>query len=348
VVQRPRSITCWWCRTPGKPASPRGRRPRSDRHRAHAVLRVPPGWALRIAAAHDGSIKWATTWAIGDSSAAGPGWSPLGTRWSSSPRPLAARRQRRYGSWVTPLPQIVDEARRLMQAACEQGVPIRLVGGLAVRMRADDAFHEGLSREYNDIDLVTLKGKGKVVTQFLESMGYQPHREFNGLNGHERLLFHDLTNRRQLDVFVGVFRMCHQIPIGDRTTIDAVTVPLAELLLTKLQIVRLNEKDLRDVIAIVYHHDVAEHDGDTINAARIAHLCADDWGLWRTCKMNIERAEQGLSQYDIAADERDVVKHRLDALWQRIESEPKSRGWRLRDRIGDRRRWYDEPEEVGA
>ena len=247
-----------------------------------------------------------------------------------------------------PLPQIVDEARRLTAAAAERDVPVRLVGGLAVRIRADEAFHAGLSREYRDIDLVTLKGKSKQVAGFLEAMGYEPHRAFNGLNGSERLLFHDLANRRQLDVFVGAFRMCHEIPIGHRLTVDPVTLPLAELLLTKLQIVKLNEKDLRDIVALLHHHDVADHDGETINAARIAQLCADDWGLWRTSKMNVERVREGIADYDIASAERDEVRSRLDHIWQRVEAEPKSRGWKLRDRVGDRKQWYDDPEEVNA
>ncbi len=247
-----------------------------------------------------------------------------------------------------PLPQILDEARRLATAALEQDVPIRLVGGLAVRIRVDEAFHPGLSRDYKDIDFVTLKGRGKVVAGFIEQMGYEPQAQFNAMNGRERLLFFDLVNQRQLDVFVGAFRMCHEIPITNRITLDPMTLPLAELLLTKLQIVNLNEKDMRDVIAILHHHEIDEHDGDTINAARVAQLCAEDWGLWRTCKMNVERVREGVEGYDIAQDERAIVEQRLDRLWERIEAEPKSRGWRLRDRIGDRKRWYDEPEEVDA
>jgi hypothetical protein len=247
-----------------------------------------------------------------------------------------------------PLPQILDEARRLATAALERDVPLRLVGGLAVRIRVDETFHPGLSREYKDIDFVTLKGRAKAVTQFLENMGYEPHTQFNAMNGHERLLFHDFGNERQLDVFVGAFRMCHEIPINDRITRDPMTLPLAELLLTKLQIVSLNEKDLRDIIAILHHHEIADHDGDTINAGRVAKLCADDWGLWRTCKMNFARVREGLESYDIAQEERHVVEQRLDRLWEHIEAQPKSRGWKLRDRIGDRKRWYDEPEEVDA
>jgi hypothetical protein len=247
-----------------------------------------------------------------------------------------------------PLPQILDEARRLATAALERDVPVRLVGGLAVRIRVDDAFHPGLSREYKDIDFVTLKGRSKAIVRFMEEMGYESSQQFNAMNGHERLLFYDLANGRQLDVFVGIFRMCHEIPITDRITLDPMTLPLAELLLTKLQIVNLNEKDLRDIVAILHHHEIADRDGDTINGSRVAQLCGEDWGLWRTSKMNFQRVREGLAQYDIAQDERATVEQRLDGLWERIEAEPKSRGWRIRDRIGDRKRWYDEPEEVGA
>jgi len=247
---------------------------------------------------------------------------------------------------TAPLAQIVEEARRLTSAAVEQNIPVRLLGGLAVRASVSGAFHTSLSREYKDIDFVTLKDRGKVVTGFLEEMGYEPDRQFNAFGGGTRLLFHDPSHGRQLDVFVGAFRMCHAIPLGARLSLDPVTVPLAELLLTKLQVVSLNEKDLRDIVAILYHHEVADRDGHTINAQRVAELCAQDWGLWRTCKMNFERVHGGLEPYNLAADERATVQQRLDRLWARIDAEPKTRGWRLRDRIGDRKRWYEEPDEV--
>jgi hypothetical protein len=251
---------------------------------------------------------------------------------------------------VTPpaLPGIIDEARRLIAAAGGQGVPVRLIGGVAVRLRADASFEPALSRDYRDIDLVTVKGGSKKVTAFLEEMGYQPQLAFNSLNGSDRLLFHDVANARQLDVFVGTFRMCHAIPVGDRLTVDDVTLPLAELLLTKLQIVKLNEKDLRDMVAILHHQEVADHDGDAINALRIAKLCADDWGLWRTSKMNLERVREGAAAYGLAPSDLRAIEARIERIWREIESTPKPRAWRLRDRIGDRKRWYDDPEEVAA
>jgi hypothetical protein len=246
-----------------------------------------------------------------------------------------------------PLPSVVDEARRLLEAAEAQSVGVRLIGGVAVNMRAGDRHHPGLTRTYADIDLVTTKGKGREVGQFLETQGYVGNVQFNAINGHSRLLFYDMGNERQVDVFVGAFSMCHTIPLGDRILAEHFTVPLAELLLTKLQVVQLNEKDLRDILALVVHHDVAETDGDAINAAWVARLLADDWGLWRTSKMNIERAREGAGGYDLDEDARAAIVDRLDRLWARIEAEPKSRGWRLRDRIGDRKRWYEEPEEIG-
>ena len=249
---------------------------------------------------------------------------------------------------TTPLPDIVEEARRVVAAAAERSVPVRLVGGLAVRLRATEPMPPALAREYKDIDLVTLKGKGKDVIALLRELGYEPKERFNAMNGHERLLFHDLANRRQLDVFVGAFRMCHEIPVTQRIALDPIAVPLAELLLTKLQVVQLNEKDQRDIIALLYDHDVAESDGETVNGAEVGRLCADDWGLWRTSRGTLERVRAGMGSYDLPEGGRERVLGRIDLLEAAIERAPKSRSWRMRDRIGDRKQWYVDPEEVGG
>jgi hypothetical protein len=247
-----------------------------------------------------------------------------------------------------PLQNVVDEAERVLRAAAESDVPLRLLGGLAVRLHAPDGLHPAVARDYKDIDFVTVRGKSRDAAQLLAALGYEPNREFNAIAGHRRLLFYDMEHGRQLDVFVGSFEMCHTLPIADRIELDPVTIPLAELLLTKLQVVELNEKDQRDILALLHHHDVGDGDGDgeTINAAYIAGLCAGDWGLWRTLKMNIERSREALPKYEFSADEERSIAGRLDALWGAIEAEPKSRKWKLRDRVGDRRRWYEEPEEV--
>jgi len=166
------------------------------------------------------------------------------------------------------------------------------------------------------------------------------------MNGNERLLFHDLPHGRQVDVFVGSFRMCHVIPLTERLSPEHRTVPLAELMLTKLQIVELNEKDVRDTLLLFHGHDVADHDRDTVNSRRIAELCANDWGLWRTITHNLQRCRELIGGYDLLDADRQRICDRLGAVLERIEAEPKSRGWKLRAKIGERKRWYELPEEV--
>jgi hypothetical protein len=246
-----------------------------------------------------------------------------------------------------PRPDIAEEAKRLMAAADERGLPLRLIGGLAVQQHAENGLHPRLRRDPKDIDFVTLKGRGVAAEALMKSMGYEPDVQFNQLNGHRRLLFYDRAHRRQVDIFVGAFEMAHIIPITERIQLDGVTIPLAELLLTKLQVVQLNEKDQRDIIAILYHHPVGVSDANAINGGYVAKLLANDWGLWRTTKLNIERSHEALAGYGLEPDQQEVVEKRLADLWSRIEAEPKSTRWKLRARIGDRVRWYEDPEEVG-
>jgi hypothetical protein len=245
-------------------------------------------------------------------------------------------------------PPIVQEARRLIQAAGAADVPVRLVGGLAVRLHAEP-LHPAFAREYKDVDLVTVRRAGADVGALLESLGYVGAPEFNALNGHRRLMYGDEHTGRRIDVFVGEFRMCHSIPITERIERDPTTLPLAELLLTKLQIVELNDRDALDAAALLHHHDVADHDEDAVNAARVAEMCAADWGLWRTTSMNLERVGERIEHLagrGLTAGEREAIRERLAELRARIDAEPKPRAWRLRDRVGDRKRWYELPEEV--
>jgi hypothetical protein len=250
---------------------------------------------------------------------------------------------------MTPtLDDVVAEARRVLAEADQRSVLVRLLGGVAIRLRAGDAVQESLRREYMDIDLVTQKRASESVQRLLVDVGYTPDKQFNTLYGDRRMLFFDLPHDRQLDVFIDTFSMCHTIPLSDRISVEPTTIPLAELLLTKLQVVELNEKDLVDILTLFAHHTVGDEDSaTTINARRVAALCASDWGLWRTTKMNIMRVHEAAARYPLSGAERETIELRASNLWARIEAEPKTRRWRMRDRIGDRKRWYEEPEEKG-
>jgi Uncharacterised nucleotidyltransferase len=246
------------------------------------------------------------------------------------------------------LPDVVEEGRRVLARADEEGVTLRLLGGVAILLRAPNGLAEPFRRQYQDLDFATERADARACAKLLDELGYEPHVPFNALHGSERLLFFDEPNGRQVDVFVGGFRMSHRVPLEGRLALEPLTVPLAELLLTKLQIAELNEKDVRDAIALLHGHPVGTEDGDAVNGARLAAVLSDDWGLWRTFTGNLAVCRDRLAGYDLAAEDERLVAERIDALMERIEAEPKTRAWKLRARVGERKRWYETPEEVGG
>jgi hypothetical protein len=241
---------------------------------------------------------------------------------------------------------VVAEGRRMIGRASDDGVPIRLLGGVAIGLRAPGELAPAFRRAYADLDFVAAKKSAAKTTELFRAEGYEPHVAFNALHGGERLLFFDDEHGRQVDVFVGAFSMCHRIPLDGRIEVDPVSIPLAELLLTKLQVVQLNEKDVRDALALLHDHPVGDEDGENVNGARVAELCAADWGLWRTITQNLIACRGFADTYDVP--DPSTLDERVDALLERIETEPKSRAWKMRSKIGDRKRWYDLPEEVAG
>jgi hypothetical protein len=233
----------------------------------------------------------------------------------------------------------------IVSAAAGADVRLRLIGGIAVAMHSDTKPVPALRRTPGDIDLVVPKaGRGK-LDELFATAALSPDRKFNALHGAERRIYHG-DRGIKADVFIGEFRMCHVIPIGDaRLELDFPTAPLAELLLTKAQVVQLTHKDIIDVIAIVRDHDIGEHDDGTINGAWIAELSARDWGLWRTLMQTFERVQAFLPGVDMDDEARERVAQRISTLGDTLETTPKSRKWKLRDRIGDRVAWYELPED---
>jgi hypothetical protein len=249
---------------------------------------------------------------------------------------------------TAPLADVLAEARRLAEHAEAEAVALRLIGGAAIHLRAGARVADELRRVPKDIDVAVAAGAGREVASLLASAGYEADEAFNVLEGSRRMLFRDMANERQLDVFVREFAMCHRIPIEERLLLEPLTIPLAELLLTKLQIVELNPKDAIDALAMLQAHEVAADDGATINAARIADLCARDWGLCKTATLNLDRLRGRLAGLELPTAERERIAAGITALSQAIDAAPKSRGWRMRARLGERVRWYEQPDEIDA
>ena len=245
---------------------------------------------------------------------------------------------------MEPLPDPVAEGTRIAEAAAERGLPLRLLGGVALAVLCPSSRRPPLQRQYADIDFATSGAARDETTGLMESLSYVPDREFNTLHGQRRLYFWDDTNQRQVDVFVDEANLCHRIDLRRRLETVPLTLTLADLTVLKLQVVETNEKDYLDLCAIFADHDLST-DESGVNCAYIADLTASDWGLWRTLGIVAERSAQfALDIPEFPASER--VAERLRRLQAELDSVPKSRGWKLRARIGDRKRWYELPEET--
>jgi len=243
-----------------------------------------------------------------------------------------------------PLADPVAEATRIGESAAERGLRLRVLGGVAVAILCPSSRRPPLKREYADIDLATTGSDRDGVVELMGSLGYAGDREFNMLHGHRRLFFWDEDNGRQVDVFVDEANLCHRIDLRRRLEIAPLTVSLADLTVLKLQIVETNEKDYLDICSIFADHEITD-DESGINGAYIAQISAGDWGLWRTMEMVAERSQRfalDLPQFDQA----DLAVERLRSLRSTLVSVPKTRRWRLRARVGEKKRWYEIPEEV--
>jgi hypothetical protein len=151
-----------------------------------------------------------------------------------------------------------------------------------------------------------------------------------------------------VDIFVGNFEMCHKLPMNGRLEIDPVTVPLAELFLSKAQIVQLNHKDALDIASLLLYNKTGDTDEGRINLAYIAKLCGQDWGLYKTTSLSLKRVEEVVRDeaLNLTAEERNLILKRSSEIDRTFESMPKSLAWQMRDKVGTRVRWYEEVEEV--
>src|SRR6266545_6082794 len=243
------------------------------------------------------------------------------------------------------LAELVSEMNRLIVAADASQIHLRAFGGLAIYTHSQTNprfFH----RDSPDVDFVVSRSDRHKLESFFQQMGYSPNKQFNLLNGSHRQIYYDETAGHRIDILVGDFEMCHKLPMDDRLQIDPVTIPLAELFLSKAQIVELNRKDAFDLISLLLNNDLGSEKNGKIDVERIAWLCANDWGLYKTTSINLKRVEELLSSHELelADEERELVISRVRKIASALGSVPKSVGWRMRDLIGTRLRWYAEVE----
>jgi hypothetical protein len=250
---------------------------------------------------------------------------------------------------VIPSPVSV-EAGILQDEAARRGVTLRLIGSLAVSLRCETTRHlsELLGRRMpRDIDFVGYAAQSEAIEKLFASRGYLLHPAVRNSRewGVKRLIYTDATGHK-VDVFLDELVMAHTITFAGRLEGEERTVSLADLLLSKLQIQRITENDLIDMVVLLGGAGFGPGE-DEIDLVYIAGIMAADWGFHRTTLANLAKFDQAVERYGaLPRDVADTVRARGRQLAAAIESEPKTARWRLRARIGTRVPWYEDVEEV--
>ena len=230
-----------------------------------------------------------------------------------------------------------------------QSIILRLIGALAFRSHCPEFgyLQDKLGRMFTDIDFASYQRFTKDILRFMDSLGYKEDKQVTQLFGEYRLLFHDPIFGRHIDVFFNHLDFSHKISFVGRLEVEQITIPLAELLLEKVQIHHINEKDLIDSIMLLREHPIGESDEETINIEIITDILSKDWGFWRTATGNLKLLDEMIHRYkDLTDEDRQVVHGRIHELLERIDAAPKSMKWKTRASIGEKVKWYKDVEEL--
>jgi hypothetical protein len=234
-------------------------------------------------------------------------------------------------------------ARELIGGAEEAGVRMRALGGLGVHFRAGEP-HPALRRTYADVDLVARRSDRHEIERHMKERELVPEAEFNAINGQRRQIWWTPDGSTHVDIFLSQFSMCHRVSLEDRLPEGHPSLSAADLLLTKLQVIELNHKDVQDAGALLATHRMGEADEDgTVGITRMTGVLSSDWGFYTTVTDNLERLPALVAE--TAGELADTVESACRTLREELERAPKSRGFKLRAKVGRRKRWYELPEE---
>jgi hypothetical protein len=258
---------------------------------------------------------------------------------------------------IIPSQVFLDEAARIVAAADRAGLTLRVMGGVAIRLHTPDQVdlagrlgRLGESRqEFTDLDFVAYRKQRDGMQPFFEGLGYSKRRATLSSVASERQIYFHPKGWFFVDVFFDQLLVAnHPLDFRGRLELDNPTISPVDLLLEKLQIVNIGEKDVKDTIVLLAAHDLTEEDSpDTINIAYIAHLLSRDWGFWYTVTTNLAGLKELLPQMEALTDaEQRHVVEQVDSLLAHIEAVPKTLRWKARAKVGPRMRWYEPVETM--
>jgi hypothetical protein len=248
--------------------------------------------------------------------------------------------------------ELLAIALELVEQGGEMGVTLRILGHLAVREHTKkNRYLIDLIKRVptHDIDFM---GYSKDINQanrlFINTLGYKPDPSvaFSQEYGVKRLIYHH-DNGVMAEIFLDELHMAHHLDFKDRLNLDYPTISLIDLLLSKLQIHQLTEKDTKDIIILLAEHDFGSQDRERIDIDYLLKLTREDWGLYYTARNNLLKANSFLGQLvEVNSSTKETVEKGIETIINRMDYEPKSFRWKARAKIGTRMKWYEDVDDV--
>ena len=246
----------------------------------------------------------------------------------------------------------IEEALSCVKEAAEKGIILRIMGGMGIYLHAVEyrELWEKLARlgkkMFTDIDFASYgKFRGKIL-DFFKKRGYKIDQRLQMHYGMKRHIYFG-GKVPMVEVFFDKLEMNHTIDFSKRLEADSPTLPLSELLLQKMQVVKINEKDIKDTIVLLRAHDVGKGDNETVNLEALAQAgLTSDWGFYYTVTTNLQKVKDFTRGNEILTEnDKTIIIERIEKILNYIEEQPKSLNWKLRAKIGTKKQWYNEVED---
>jgi hypothetical protein len=244
--------------------------------------------------------------------------------------------------------RFLERSQEILERADERNLTLRLLGALAFYIHCPkfNYIQTESQRYFTDIDFMAYIEEKTEIEKLFTEMGYKDDIRVRSVPHLKRSIFFSPDHEWHSDVFYDVLDFSHEIDFRGRLKIDYPTISLVDLLLEKMQIVQINEKDIIDTLMLLREHEIGGADDETINIDYLARVCKGNWGLWRTVTINLDKVERLLGDYEaLTPDDGEIIRDRLQRILRRIEEEPPTMRWKLRSRIGERIKWYRDVDE---
>lgn len=241
------------------------------------------------------------------------------------------------------------EGERIVTEGKKRNLHLRLLGAIAFQVRCPKFSYltAKLHRELSDVDFAGYNRERAEIDKMMREFGYADQPMITALFGHRRMIWDHQSKGLHVDIFFDKLEMNHNIPFDGRLELEEFTIPLADMLLEKMQIVRINEKDVVDTIMLLREHTIDGAAPEMIDGTYLADLLCNDWGFYYTVTTNLRKVQDKLSQYsELSQEDRVDVSNKIEDLVKVIENKPKTLAWKLRARVGPKTKWYKDVEDV--